>query len=149
MQHFPHRRALSRHQNERQKASAVISGDFDGALPTPLFINLVFNLSKTQSYCQNLAAACRQTAEEVLGTAHDEALAMLSPDAALWPSGGRIAQGLGRVRDGGNVNAFPGHTGGSGQRQDLAEHGTQGFRGIRRGWHMCANSAKPHGNRMA
>jgi len=32
MQHFRHRRALSRHQNERQKASAVISGDFDGAL---------------------------------------------------------------------------------------------------------------------
>jgi hypothetical protein len=32
MQHFRHRRALSYHQNERQKASAVISGDFDGAL---------------------------------------------------------------------------------------------------------------------
>ena len=118
-------------------------------LQPSFFIKLILNLSKTQSYCQNLAAACRLTAEEVLGTAHDEALAMLSPDAALWPSGGRIAQGLGRVRDGGNVNAFPGHTGGSGQRQDLAEHGTQGIRGIRRGWHMCANSAKPHWNRRA
>ena len=36
MQQFRHRRALSRHQNERQKTSAVISGDFDGALTTPL-----------------------------------------------------------------------------------------------------------------
>ena len=32
MQHFRDLRALSRYQNEPQKASAVISGDFDGAL---------------------------------------------------------------------------------------------------------------------